>query len=150
MKKIINESEEGEQLQRRIAELQSNYRLVLLDTYEGEGCLFGPTINPPDRLLVEASALYAVTYRAAGGRQAAAARLAPPAAGHVGASSEGHALAAAPQAGSGLSFAWAVAGDLLEHIKCCATHLEECERRGTHTAPKLYSTKSLRLLLSRR
>ena len=33
----------------------------------------------------------------------------------------------------GLSFAWAVAGDFLEHIKCRASHAELCARRGEHT-----------------
>ena len=56
----------------RITALQSTYRSVLLSTYEGEDCLFGPVVNPPDRLLLEVSAMYRVTYQAARGRQASA------------------------------------------------------------------------------
>lgn len=167
-------SGEDSERQRRIAVLQSNYRSVLLEPYEGEDCLFGPVINPPDRLLLEVSAIYYVTYQAARGRQAAAA--AAPAAlvsadtgacarpaepGLVGAtgpicpvaasSSSGHQVQSHEvRTGTGLSFVWAVAGDFLERIKCCALQEELCGRRGDFTAPKMHMAKNMRLLLGRR
>jgi hypothetical protein len=157
--------EGGEQQRLRIAELQSKYRSVLLDQYRGEDCLFGPVVNPPDRLLLEVSAIYHVTYQAARGRQAAAA-LAPPVAAHTAVCALPATGAAGPMsqpaaasgssshsqrfAGTGLSFVWAVAGDFLERIKCSAMQVEECECRGDHTAPKMHMTRTMRLLLSRR
>lgn len=176
MARVIEEcaGENGEQQRRRIAQLQSTYRSVLLETYEGEDCLFGPVMNPPDRLLLEVSAMYHVTYQAARGRQAAtAAELAPPMAEHTPASAfsamgaagpvSQHAAASASGGssysqsqsqvahnGTGLSFVWAVAGDFLELIKCRAMQLELCERRCDHTAPKMHMVRNMRLLLSRR
>lgn len=165
IKKCAGEGSEQKRL--RIAELQSKYRSVLLDTYKGEDCLFGPVVNPPDRLLLEVSAIYHVTYQAARRRQAAAAPT-PPVAAHMAVCALPVTGAAGPagqptaasgssshsesheHAGTGLSFVWAVAGDFLERIKCCAMQVEECERRGDHTAPKMHMARNMRLLLSRR
>jgi len=132
---LLGEGSE-EQRKQRITLLQSKYRSVLLEEYDGEGCLFGPVVNPPDRLLLEVSAIYYVTYQAAQRRQA----LTPP-------------VGTTATKGTGLSFVWAVAGDFLERIKCCAIQSELCERRGGHTAPtapKMYMARSMRLLLSGR
>ena len=170
MARVMEEcaGEDGEQRRRRIADLQSTYRSELLDTYTGEDCLFGPVVNPPDRLLLEVSAIYHVTYQAARGRQAATARpplvaehtaacglpamgvagpMRQPAAASGGSS---HGQGQGAHAGTGLSFVWAVAGDFLEHIKCRAMQLELCERRGDHTAPKMHMARNMRLMLSRR
>ena len=170
MARVIEEcaGEGGEQQRRRIAELQSTYRSMLLETYEGEDCLFGPVVNPPDRLLLEVSAIYHVTYQAARGRQAAASS-APPVTAHTAACelpamgsagpmsqpaaascSSSHGQSQRAHAGTGLSFVWAVAGDFLEIIKCRAMQLELCERRGDHIAPKMHMARNMRLLLSRR
>jgi len=54
------------------------------------------------------------------------------------------------RAGSGLSFVWAVSGDFLERIKCCAMQLELCGRKGDLTAPKMHMAKNMRLLLGKR
>ena len=149
----------------RMAALQSTYRSVLLSTYEGEDCLFGPVVNPPDRLLLEVSAMYHVTYQAARGRQASAPPTSERAAAYVLPAMEAsgqmsqtvaasggsrHGQSQSAHAGTGLSFVWAVAGDFLEHIKCRAVHLELCERGGDHTAPKMHIPRNMRLLLSRR
>ena len=66
---LLGEGSE-EQRKQRITLLQSKYRSVLLEKYDGEDCLFGPVVNPPDRLLLEVSAIYYVTYQAAQRRQA--------------------------------------------------------------------------------
>ena len=166
----------------RIRGLQATYRAQLLEKYQGEDVLFGhAAYSPPDALLLEASAIYHVTYKAARGRQAAAAaaavvdatvaepaspRGAEPAALGVPSTAMGAALLASrpPRAGdgggpsqglrtwegTGLSFAWAVAGDFLEHIKCRASHAELCARSGEHTAPKMHLARSMQMLLSRR
>lgn len=149
----------------RITALQSTYRSVLLSTYEGEDCLFGPVVNPPDRLLLEVSAMYRVTYQAARGRQASAPPTSERASAYVLPAMEAsgqmsqtvaasggsrHGQSQPAHAGTGLSFVWTVAGDFLEHIKCRAVHLELCERGGDHTAPKMHIPRNMRLLLSRR
>lgn len=173
MAQVIEEctGDNNELRRRRIAALQSTYRSLLLETYEGEDCLFGPVMSPPDRLLLEASAIYHVTYQAARGRQEAAAAAAPapsvaehtaaralPVMGAGGpmrqpaAASGGSSQRPSQRAhtGTGLSFVWAVAGDFLELIKCRAMQFELCSRRGEHTAPKMYMAKNMRLLLSKR
>jgi len=172
MAQVIEEcaGDNDELRRRRIAALQSTYRSLLLETYEGEDCLFGPVMNPPDRLLLEVSAIYHVTYQAARGRQeAAAAAPAPSVAEHTAARTLPVMGAAGPMSqpaaascgsnqrpsqgahtGTGLSFVWAVAGDFLELIKCRAMQYELCTRRGEHTAPKMYMAKNMRLLLSKR
>ena len=160
MAQVIEESagKNSEDQRRRIGALQSTYRCMLLETYDGEDCLFGPVMNPPDRLLLEVSAMYHVTYQAARGRQAAATAAPAPALGAagpmrrpataIGGSSQSQSQEA--RSGTGLSFVWAVAGDFLELIKCRAMQLELCESRGDHTAPKMHMARNMRLLLSRR
>jgi len=171
-------SEQDGERKTRIATLQSTYRSVLLEPYEGEDCLFGPVINPPDRLLQEVSAIYHVTYQAARRRQAVAAAAPsapvsarpaavagtcarPAEAGLMGAAGSTCQVAASSRssipglgkegrAGSGLSFVWAVSGDFLERIKCCAMQLELCGRKGDLTAPKMHMAKNMRLLLGKR
>lgn len=139
-----------------IGQLQEHFRHELIDPYEGKGGIFGPLRSPPDQLLQEVSALYEVTYQNASGRQAAAATAAaaagPSSAQHgpggsrPGGSRAGH-------GGSGLSFAWAVAGDFLEFIKCSQVQREANVARGAgarETCAKSFLPGQLRALLTRR